>query len=599
MRDYINKIQRTRNTLNYFGRVLRLISSSGKWFIPFTIISVIFASVSPSITTLILQEIINAVQVGNTDVYYLIQLLIIYVAIDLLSGIIVFCYNYYESLIQMRTSLDINLSILKKVEEFSLKDFEDTETYNLIQRAMNVGVGRIFSFFKSFILATQYLISFILYSAILFCWRWWLVPLVVIIPVVNAWCTAHFGKKQFIVYQQRSEEERKQYYFRYLLTNDIAFKEIKTFNLWSYLRNGYKKIGHDFLNQDKKLLDQRTKAQTLLFIVDQIVNALVFTYIIFEAFVTDVLIGNLVTYTRSISTVKSTIQSFLFQLNSIYENVLYVGQYFDYIDRRTTDEPLYLGPNSKFNGKIPCIKIKNLSYQYKNQSEKALNNINIEIEGGSLIALIGKNGSGKTTFVKILSALYSDYEGEIYWGNQDIKQLDLDEQRKRIGILFQDFVKYQLTVRENISFGQLEKKDSSKEILRIIKKMDLKEKIPNLEIQLGSWFENGIQLSGGEWLKIALSRAFIRDADLYLLDEPNAALDSVSEKTILESIKELTDNKIGIIVSHRISSIKNIVDKIIVFDHGTIEAIGNHDELLKVSPTYQELYYSEIVENNQ
>lgn len=581
MKEHSEKFQQAKRTLLYFGRVLKLFSRSGKWFILLTILSAIVASISPSISVLIMQEIINTIQLSSADVSYLIKLLIIYVGIDFFSGAVAFCCSYYESIFQMKTSLDINLSILKKVNEFTLQDFENAEIYNLLQRAMNVGPARIFSFFKSFILAGQYLISAILFGAILFCWKWWLVPVVLIIPIINTLCIAYFGKKQFMIRKQRSEKERKQYYFRYLLTNDIAFKEIKTFDLWHYLWNGYKKLGLEFLHQDKTLLNERTKSQTLLFILDQLVNTAVFVYIIFQTFLSKVLIGNLVTYTRSISTVKSSVQVFLTHLNSIYENVLYIGQYFEFIDREKTPEPFQLASHNSSclaSEKIPYIKIDNLSYQYKNQSQKALNGIDLTIEGDSLVALIGKNGSGKTTLVKILSALYSDYEGEIYWGNQNIKMVDPQELRKKIGILFQDFVRYQLTVRENVALGQLEKLNSSEELFHILGKMDLHDKISDLESQLGSWFEGGVQLSGGEWLKVALSRAFIRDADLYLLDEPNAALDSVSEKIVLQSFKELTEGKIGIIVSHRISSIKNIVDKIIVFNHGTIEAIGNHDE---------------------
>ena len=174
-----------------------------------------------------------------------------------------------------------------------------------------------------------------------------------------------------------------------------------------------------------------------------------------------------------------------------------------------------------------------------------------------------------------------------------MRDIGTDEIRKKIGLLFQDFVKYELSAKENIAFGQIEKMDNDSDISQALQKTGMHEKIIDLDSQLGFWFGNGVQLSGGEWLRVALSRAFIRDADLYLLDEPNSALDSVSENRMLKSFKELSKDKIGIIVSHRIASIKNVVDKIIVFHNGSIQACGTHDELLESSETYRNLYDKE------
>jgi len=296
------------------------------------------------------------------------------------------------------------------------------------------------------------------------------------------------------------------------------------------------------------------------------------------------------TYVRSISNVNSSLQSFLSQVNTIYQSALNIGQYFDFIDMKTQ--------NTKCDNmiplcEIPFIKIKNLSYKYKNQKKHALNNINLRVDKGNIIAFIGQNGSGKTTLIKILSTLYNDFEGDVYFGNNNLRDLKPELVHKKIGLLFQDFIRYQLTVRENIALGQLEKINNDSAIIQALSKTGMQEKIINLDEQLGFWFHGGIQLSGGEWLKIALSRAFIRDAEIYLLDEPNAALDAISEKKILDSFKELCEGKIGIIVSHRIASIKNIANKIIVFDNGFIQAEGTHEYLLNNSDIYREMYNNE------
>lgn len=600
--QYDKGFQKALLAVKYFLRVISLLSEAGKFYIVMVILFALIFSVTPSITVLIMQEIINTVQISANNLNYLIKLLFFYIAIDIISGIASLSSGYFENKFQMKASLIINMSILEKVKEFSLKDFEDSETYDLLQRAMKVGFTRMFAFFKSFVLLFQSFTNVILFSLILFSWKWWIIPFILIIPLVNTVITAHFGKKQFLISKNRADKERKLWYYQYLLTRDIAFKEIKIFNLGGYIRERYKKLSIDFINQDKKLLNQRTLVQILLFVLEQAINSLLFMYIILRTFVGEILIGELITYTRSISNVKSSAQGFLSHINSIYENILYISQYFEFIDKKYTPDFLLIEEMGDQNmtastPSIPYIEIKNLYYRYKGQDNYAINNLSLKIERNSLIAFIGMNGSGKTTLVKILATLYQDYQGQIFFGKNELRSLNPNYIRSKIGILFQDFVKYELSVRENIAFGHLDKMENSLDILQVINKTGLENRISDLDMQLGFWFDEGVQLSGGEWLKIALGRAFIRDAELYLLDEPNAALDAISEKVILKSFKELVEGKIGIIISHRIASIKNIVDKIIVFNDGSIEAIGSHEELLKSSNIYKEMYHNETAEN--
>ena len=207
---------------------------------------------------------------------------------------------------------------------------------------------------------------------------------------------------------------------------------------------------------------------------------------------------------------------------------------------------------------------------------------------------MGKNGSGKTTLIKILSTLYDDYQGTIYFNGKDLKMLDIKQVRKKISILFQDFMKYDLNIRENIGVGEIEKIKNDQEVWKALEKTGMLNKIDNLDAQLGYLFDQSFQLSGGEWLNIALSRVFIRDADIYLIDEPDSALDSLASQHIMNSFSRQTEEKIGIIVSHRISTIKNIANKIVVFNNGEIEMIGTHAELMESSQTYRDLYYGSL-----
>ena len=602
MKSWKKKSQKLKQVISYFGRTLKLLSECGKGYIFFILTLAVIFSVFPSVSTLIMREIINTLQVSSSNWRYLWNLLFAYILIDIIQSLLSLASSYCESRFQMKGSLMVNMSILEKVKEFSLKDFEDSEIYDLLQRAMKVTFSRIFAFFKSFVLLFQSLINILLFSLILILWKWWLIPVILIVPIVNAFITAYFGKKQFLLIKHRAPEERKSWYYQYLLTKDIAFKEIKIFNLGKYLKDQYKKLGMKFISQDKDLLEQKSRTQIFLILLEEVINSLILIYVVLKAFVGEILLGDLTTYTKSMSSVKSSAQSFLAQLNSIYENMLYISQYFEFMDKKGSYPTLSLEEKSKQSVQkdacmIPSIEIKNLCYRYKGQDHNVLHNLNLRIEQGNLVAFIGVNGSGKTTLVKILSTLYQDYQGEVFFGDHELRTLNPDRVRSKIGILFQDFVRYELSARENIAFGNLSKIGDTTEIEKIVFAVGLDKKLEDIDMQLGFWFDDGVQLSGGEWLKVALGRAFIRNADLYLLDEPNAALDAISEKRILRSFKELATGKIGIIISHRISSIKDIVNKIVVFRDGQIEAIGSHAELLQSSETYKELYLDEIAES--
>jgi len=582
--------KKMRAALYYLSRILKILVTGGKINLFTVVVITVLFGAMPGISVLVMQEIINSIQVSGQSFNHILLLIAIYIGIDILKGIASMLSGYMESVLQMKAGITLNLSVLEKVRELSLKDFENSETYNLIQRAVGITIGNLYSFFKSFFLIFQSLINLVMFSMILLSWHWWLLPVIFVMPVIQTLVTAYFGKKQFLIQKERAGEGRKQWYYQFLLTNDIAFKEIKTFGLGDYFRNKYKQLSLKFLKQDRQLLNQRTIAQSLLLIADHAIVAVLFIFIILQALAGYILLGNLVAYTRSISNIKSSTQGFLSQINSIYQSILHISLYFDFIDMKTeTDKKIDVKPVNT----IPYINIKNLSYKYKNNNKHALQNINLKIEENSLVAFIGQNGSGKTTLVKILSALYNDYEGDVYFGEQRLHDLDPGDMRKKIGILFQDFVKYEFPARENVALGQLEKINDDLAISQALLKTGMDEKIADLDTQLGFWFDNGVQLSGGEWLRVALSRAFIRDAELYLLDEPNSALDSNTERQILKSFKDLTHGKIGIIVSHRISSIKNIVDKIVVFENGAIQACGTHDELLKISDAYRQLFEQE------
>ncbi|WP_423806786.1 ATP-binding cassette domain-containing protein [Peptoniphilus lacrimalis] len=240
------------------------------------------------------------------------------------------------------------------------------------------------------------------------------------------------------------------------------------------------------------------------------------------------------------------------------------------------------------------MSVRNVSYRYPTSDVYALKNINLEIKQGDFIAIIGRNGSGKSTLMKILLGYYDDYEGEIFVNGINLRNINHRSYLNCIGALFQDFTKYEATIRENVCYSNLDKIDDDEMIKNVCKQFGLEELIKrepkDIDTQLGFWFEDGKQISIGQWQKVALSRAFVRDADLYFLDEPNAALDPVSEYQMAQMYKEIFKNKIGIVIVHKFNHYVDKADKIVILKDGVISVVGTHNELIKNSEEYSELY---------
>lgn len=591
------KIRRLKSYGRYCFRTIKILNNAGRLYMVPIIFTCFFLCILPVIELIAVKRIMNSLQGIEKNPNEIFLWLSIYILVDIIQGVLLTVSNYCEQIIQLKGNQSFQMSILMKVDEFSLEDFEDSDTYDLLQRAMKVNFNLIYSFFKSFMSIFQNMISILTYGYILASWKIWMIPLILGCAFVNFITATYCGNRKFSVVKKRSSKERKAWYYQYLLTRDTAYKEIKTFDLGDYFRVKFEHILNEFIVQDKQLLRERSILTFLSSFIEGLVNTILFVYAVVKALEKQILLGDLTIYLRSISNVKSNTQNFLVQISTIYETVLYVSQYFEFIDKRCIqDAPKnHRIPLIETQGKIiPSISICDVSYRYKLQNKYALSHINLKIKGDSLIAFVGTNGSGKSTLIKLLAALYTGYTGEIYLGDKKMSSIPPEQIWSRVGILFQDFMRYELSLRENIALGDMTKAADSKDIKELLEKFCFTNKIDDLDVQLGSWFDNGVQLSGGEWLKVALARACIRDAELYLLDEPNAALDPISEQAILRAFKERIKGKIGIIVSHRIASIKDIADQIIVFNNGIIETTGTHAELLKNSETYKKLFYDEF-----
>lgn len=571
-----------------YSRVFSFLKKSDSKILYIIVLISLVLGVIPGLSVILMQNIINAVQNYKVSFLDTTILIVIYISQDILTELLTRYKSYKSFILQNKLILNLDLSILNKTKELDLEDFEDSEIYNMIQRAQSQSSSEVFSYFMSILSIFQSLINIFTNIIIILSWKVWIIPLIIISSLIKSVYLIFFSKKQYNIIKSRTGKERKKWYYQYLLTNDIAFKEIKMYSLSKYFIENYKKLFNEFFKQDTRLNKELNIIDSIITFFDRLIVGGIFILIIWSAKAKSILIGDSVAYIRSMTNIKNGVESFVGQIVSLSKETLYIEQLFEFLD---LDINKSHNMNEKVINDIISIELINVNYKYKSSDKYVLKNINLKLQKNDLCAIIGKNGSGKSTLVKLISGYYDNYEGEIFINNINLKEINKDNLRVHIGILFQDYTKYELTVRENVAIGNLDKMNDD----NFIKDLLLSVKAPkyivnNLDAQLGYWFEDGVQLSGGEWMKVALGRAFMRNAKLYILDEPNASLDALSEKNIFSHFQILSSEKIGLLVTHRYSNAKNITNKIIIMDDGKIEDIGTHEELYERSITYRELY---------
>ena len=584
----------TTNIWDNLIKTTKYICKVNKIYIFVTLISTIVTGIIPTISLLLMQKIINLIQLGMGNLRLVFIYIALYSAVGLFQTIFEGLIGYFNTKFSFKFNLMIKEEILRKAGNLELKDYEDSKTYDLIRRAQYESEGKLLSYFNMFVTIGSNLITMFSYVIILFYFKAWLVLVVLIVPIIKYFIVKNINIKQFKIIKARTNQERKAWYCDYLIKNGDSYKELKTYKLFDYFINKYKKYIKGFNAQDLQIAKQSTLYLSIMDMVEQILNALMFAYVAYSGYIGEILIGNVITYTRTIMDIKSYIQKILEAFAGIQKESIFIDQLYDFLNLNNKREII----NLKKIDEIREIRIEHLYYKYKEYGDYVLKDINLTIKKGDFIAIIGRNGSGKTTLIKIIMGFYNDYEGNIYINGIDLREIDKSELLKRIGTLFQDFAKFEATFRENISYGNLDIMENDNRINEISNKFDLKSltanEPKNIDVQLGCWFDDGKQISIGQWQRVALARAFAKEADLYILDEPNAALDAISEYNLSNMYNDLLKNKMGIIVAHRFNNFIKQANNIIVLEKGVIVENGTHEELIDLKGIYNTLYNIQI-----
>ncbi len=598
-----NIVRRLRQNLSqvfavfqYTGRAVELVWTTSRLLTIILAVLTLVAGLLPGaiayVGKLIVDQVVSASHSGleRDRLYALGYLAIEAVAVALLAGS-QRGLTVSQSLLRVLLGQKVNVLILQKALTLDLVHFEDSEFYDKMTRARREASSRPLSLVSRTFSIVQNIISLVTYGWLLLQFSFWTVAVLLLSALPAFIAETRFAGEAFRLFRWRTPETREQNYLEFLLANESPAMEVQLYQLGSKLLERYHSIFNRLFGEDRDLTIKRGVWGYLLSLLSTAAFYIAYAWIVVEAIAGRISLGDMTMYLTVFRQGQTTFSNTLTSIGGMYEDNLYLSNLYEFLEQEI---PKPTGKATKGLVFGDGIRFENVSFRYPGNLQPALKNVSLHLQPGEKLAIVGENGSGKTTLIKLLTRLYTPDEGRILLDGLDLQEWNIEVLHKRIGVIFQDFVRYQFSVGENIGVGDVEHLENKAKWQTSAEKgmaQPFVELLPEgFQTQLGRWFKGGQELSGGQWQKIALSRAFMRTkADILVLDEPTAAMDAEAEYQIFDRLRSLTQKQMVILISHRFSTVR-MADKIAVLAAGELVEQGTHQELLQAGGRYARLF---------
>ncbi|HEX4550887.1 ABC transporter ATP-binding protein [Pseudomonas sp.] len=590
---------RFNSLLDQAQKALLLVWGTSRGLMLGLVLATLMAGVLPALAAWLGQRIVDAVvaamqlhaQQGSAPLWPVLRYVLLEAGVlALLSGA-QRALSVQQSLLRVQLGQKVNTLILEKAQTLSLMQFENSEFYDKLVRVRREASTRPLGLVMKSLGLIQNLIMLISFGVLLLHFSPWALVLLVVGALPVFFAEAHFSGDAFRLFTRRAPESRQQNYIETLLSHEAYIKEVKLFGIAPLLLQRYRDTFTRLYAQDRDLTLRRDGWGFVLGLLGTAAFYLAYAWVVLDAIHGQISLGQMTMYLVLFKQGQSAVSSSLGAISGLYEDGLYLSSLYEYLA-----EPVQTDTGRLTAGELPGdgLRFQNVGFRYPGASHAALEGIDLHLMPGRSLALVGQNGSGKTTLIKLLTRLYRPDHGRILLDGSDLQEWQEAALRQRIGVIFQDYIRYQFTVGENIGVGDTRAFNDERRWKEAADEGMAASFIEGLDrgyaTQLGRWFAGGQELSGGQWQKIALSRAYMRrDADILILDEPTSALDPAAEAAVFEHFSQHTEGRMTLLISHRFSSVRN-ADHIIVLERGRILEQGGHSDLIASNGHYAKLF---------
>lgn len=556
-----------------------------------TLLSGLLPTATAYIAKLLLDSVVAAIQgTGTTaDIVTVALLQFGVLAATAVSGALT---SIAQSLLQERMTLTIRHQVMSHASDLHLAYFEGSASYDMLRQAAQEAPTRPLSMMNSALGLLRTLITFGSMIALLVSISPLLALVALLAPIPAFISQSRYGTRAFWLTFMMSPIKRRMDYLSSLVTTDTYAKETKLFGLGPYFVDRFRRLGAVSYERQRKLTVNRNISSTSWGLLSTLAGSAITLYIALEAVGGRLTLGDLALYTAAAASVQASVSGLFTAFSGMYENNLYLDTLYRFLDTKPeiTAPPAPRPMPSTVAGHIVFDEV---TFAYPGAAEPALDRVSFEIRPGETVAVVGRNGAGKSTLFKLLCRLYDPTGGRILLDGVDIREYDPAELRTRISAMFQDYVTYQGTAAENIGLGDLTRLEDRAHVEDSARRAGAHERIERLprsyDSPLGRWFDQGVSLSGGEWQKIALARAFHREAPILVLDEPTSALDAQAEHDLFSRLRELSEGRTTLYISHRFSTVRQ-AERILLLENGRVAEYGTHEELMTAGAGYAELF---------